>query len=46
MEWSVLDWNTPAIEFYRGMGAVAMDDWTVQRLTGDPLVALARGVSG
>ena len=32
MEWSVLDWNQPAIDFYRGLGAVAMDDWTVYRL--------------
>ncbi len=41
MEWSVLDWNAPAIAFYRSMGARAMDDWTVQRLSGDALVALA-----
>lgn len=40
-EWSVLDWNTPAIEFYRAMGAQAMDEWTVQRVSGDALVALA-----
>ncbi len=37
-EWAVLDWNAPAIEFYRRMGAVAMDEWTVYRLTGDALV--------
>jgi GNAT superfamily N-acetyltransferase len=36
-EWWVLNWNTPAIEFYRAMGAVAMDEWTVFRLSGDPL---------
>ena len=41
MEWSVLDWNTPAINFYRGIGAVAKDDWTIQRLTGPALRALA-----
>ncbi|MEX0737908.1 MAG: GNAT family N-acetyltransferase [Pseudohongiella sp.] len=41
LEWSVLDWNEPAIRFYRSIGAVAMDDWTVQRLTGDALEALA-----
>jgi GNAT superfamily N-acetyltransferase len=41
MEWWVLDWNEPAILFYRGMGAVAMDEWTVQRLTGDALRAIA-----
>lgn len=42
-EWSVLDWNTPAIEFYRRLGAVGMDEWTVQRVTGDALQALAAG---
>ncbi len=40
-EWSVLDWNAPAIEFYRKIGAVAMDEWTIQRVTGDALLALA-----
>jgi GNAT superfamily N-acetyltransferase len=40
-EWSVLDWNTPSIEFYRAMGAQAMDEWTVQRVSGDALVRLA-----
>jgi GNAT superfamily N-acetyltransferase len=39
-EWSALNWN-PAIEFYRAMGAVGMDEWTVFRLTGEPLKALA-----
>jgi GNAT superfamily N-acetyltransferase len=37
MEWSVLDWNTPAIDFYKQRGAAAMDEWTVFRLTGDAL---------
>jgi len=41
MEWWVLDWNEPAINFYRGLGAVAMDEWTVQRLTGDALKSFA-----
>ena len=41
MEWWVLDWNEPAIRFYRSIGAVAMDDWTVYRLTGDALHRLA-----
>ena len=41
MEWSVLDWNEPSIGFYRALGAVAMDEWTVYRLTGDALTALA-----
>lgn len=40
-EWSVLDWNTPAIDFYRSLGAVGMDEWTVQRLDGGALLALA-----
>jgi GNAT superfamily N-acetyltransferase len=41
LEWWVLDWNDPAIEVYRSIGAVAMDEWTVQRLTGRALEALA-----
>jgi GNAT superfamily N-acetyltransferase len=40
-EWSVLDWNEPSIGFYRSIGAVGMDGWTVQRLTGDALTRLA-----
>lgn len=40
-EWSVLDWNQPAIDFYRAMGATGMDEWTVQRVTGDALARLA-----
>jgi GNAT superfamily N-acetyltransferase len=40
-EWSVLDWNAPAIGFYRALGAVARDEWTTFRLTGDALHALA-----
>lgn len=40
-EWSVLDWNTPSLEFYRSLGAIAMSEWTVQRLTGPALEALA-----
>jgi GNAT superfamily N-acetyltransferase len=42
MEWSVLDWNAPAIGFYRAIGANPMDEWTVYRLTGPALSALAR----
>jgi len=41
MEWWVLDWNEPAINFYRGLGAAPMDEWTVQRLTGDALKSFA-----
>jgi GNAT superfamily N-acetyltransferase len=40
-EWSVLDWNEPSIGFYRSLGALPQDEWTVQRLAGEPLVALA-----
>ncbi|WP_277981259.1 GNAT family N-acetyltransferase [Sphingomonas phyllosphaerae] len=40
-EWTVLDWNTPAIDFYRAKGAVALDAWTTQRVSGDALVTLA-----
>lgn len=42
LEWSVLDWNTPAIDFYRAVGAVPMDGWTVFRLTGAELATNAR----
>jgi len=41
LEWWVLDWNAPARGFYAALGAVAMDEWTVHRLTGEPLRALA-----
>jgi GNAT superfamily N-acetyltransferase len=41
IEWSVLDWNTPAIDFYKNLGARPMDDWTTFRVTGDALEALA-----
>ena len=40
-EWAVLDWNEPAIGFYRRLGAVPLDDWTVQRVTGEALHRLA-----
>ena len=41
LEWAVLDWNQPAIDFYRSLGARRLDDWRVFRLTGDALEALA-----
>ena len=41
MEWSVLDWNEPSIEFYKSLGASAMDEWTVYRLTGTALEKFA-----
>jgi GNAT superfamily N-acetyltransferase len=37
LEWAVLDWNKPAIDFYHEMGAVALDDWTTFRLSGESL---------
>ncbi len=40
-EWSVLDWNAPAIRLYQALGATAMNEWTVNRLTGAPLAKLA-----
>jgi GNAT superfamily N-acetyltransferase len=42
LEWSVLDWNTPSIDFYRAAGAVPMDEWTVFRLTDEALRDFAR----
>lgn len=41
LEWSVLDWNEPALGFYRSLGAAAMDGWTVHRVSGDALARLA-----
>jgi GNAT superfamily N-acetyltransferase len=41
LEWSVLDWNTPAIGFYQSLGAKLMDEWTVMRVDGSALSALA-----
>jgi len=40
-EWSVLDWNKPAIDFYKALGAVPMDEWTIFRVTGEALKRLA-----
>lgn len=42
LEWSVLDWNEPAIGFYQRMGATVLPDWRICRVTGDPLIQLAR----
>ena len=42
LEWTCLDWNRPSIDFYRSLGAVAMDDWTTYRLTGKTLEAMAK----
>jgi GNAT superfamily N-acetyltransferase len=43
LQWSVLDWNTPSIEFYKSLGAELMDQWTVCRVGGAALTALAEG---
>jgi len=43
MEWAVLDWNEPAIQFYKKLGAAPMNEWTVFRLTQDGIARLARG---
>lgn len=42
MEWSVLDWNQPSIDFYKSLGAIPMNEWTVYRLTGAALEQLGR----
>jgi GNAT superfamily N-acetyltransferase len=42
LEWSVLDWNTPSIEFYKSLGAVPLDEWTMFRVTDGALDALAK----
>jgi len=42
LQWSVLDWNTPSIAFYKSLGAVMMDEWTVCRVNGPALAALAK----
>ena len=42
LEWSVLDWNKPSIDFYLSLGAKPMDEWTIYRLEGDSLADLAR----
>jgi GNAT superfamily N-acetyltransferase len=41
LEWSVLDWNSPAIEFYKSLGAEPQDEWTIFRVTGEALTRLA-----
>src|SRR6185503_1468386 len=43
LEWSVLDWNVRAIDFYKSLGAVPMDQWTVHRVTGEALARLGSG---
>jgi len=41
LEWACLDWNQPSIDFYRSLGAVPMDEWTIYRVSGDSLALLA-----
>lgn len=41
MQWSVLDWNKPSIDFYKSLGGVMLDDWTLVRVSGDALTKLA-----
>lgn len=43
LDWAVLDWNEPSIQFYRALGAAPMDEWTTYRLSGEALATLARG---
>jgi GNAT superfamily N-acetyltransferase len=42
LQWAVLDWNTPSIEFYKSLGAVMMDEWTVCKVSGAALARLAQ----
>ena len=44
LQWAVLDWNTPSIDFYKSLGAVLMDEWTGCRVSGPALATLARRV--
>jgi len=46
VEWSALDWNTPALEFYAGLGAQRLKEWEVHRLEGEALARLAAGAGG
>jgi uncharacterized protein YdiU (UPF0061 family) len=46
LEWAVLNWNEPAIRFYRSLGAVPMDEWSVYRLAGEALAAAAADGGG
>ena len=46
LEWSVLDWNAPALDFYRSLGARAMTEWVPHRVTGEALDELARTARG
>lgn len=43
LQWAVLDWNAPSIAFYKSLGAEMMDEWTICRVSGEALSALAQG---
>jgi GNAT superfamily N-acetyltransferase len=43
VEWAVLDWNEPSINFYKSLGAIPLDDWRIFRLTGEAMEKLANG---
>jgi RimJ/RimL family protein N-acetyltransferase len=45
LQWSVLDWNAPSIAFYKSLGGEMMEEWTICRVGGPALTALARGAS-
>jgi GNAT superfamily N-acetyltransferase len=45
LQWEVLDWNAPAIDFYRAMGAEFLDEWRNVRVSGEALLQLAHGIS-
>ena len=45
LQWEVLDWNSPAIDFYRAMGAEFLDEWRNVRVSGEALLQLARGIT-
>ena len=42
LQWDVLDWNQPAIDFYQSLGAKFMDEWRIMRVTGDALLTLSK----
>ena len=46
LEWACLDWNQPSIDFYKSLGAVPLDEWTVYRVAGKVLLDLAYGPLG
>jgi RimJ/RimL family protein N-acetyltransferase len=46
VEWSVLDWNQPSIDFYRGLGALPLEEWSTFRLTGEALVDFGAASTG